>query len=341
MSIEQTHLDIVDDFQSPNDEEIERVIAYVFAHRKEAIRAFLREQALPVSGAKLALRNRIGEALDQGRFTVTALIELLDTIEGWGNQHIYLYDAPPGELQVWKSESQVRQRLEKVGYLNLFNRRRPLILPQDPTLSSIEWSPHRVRLVWVEQRKWEIRLSESDYEEDGTHYKAYEEQIARGITTFDWDLVSGQAALMIQRLPSGERYHEVKQHYEQQLEAFLHIGNFTPIAIRHSIHNIENSGEARKRQIAHETQRGSRVTYTSRSRQTDAFADPDLKKSRQALGRQTASVLGNFYWQPEPPHLDRTIHIKLYANDQRVGIFGECKEGEVKYVLSRIRHHSL
>ena len=145
---------------------------------------------------------------------------------------------------------------------------------------------------------------------------------------------------MIQRLPSGERYDVSRCVYEQQLEAMLALGNFTRLPVRRAIRSIEASGEVRKRQVAHETQRGGRASFTSKSRQLDAFEDPDLQKSRQALGGQTASVLGNFYWLPQPPYLERPIHVKLYASDRRVGIFGECTEGEVNYVLSRIRHHS-
>ena len=54
---------------------------------------------------------------------------------------------------------------------------------------------------------------------------------------------------------------------------------------------------------------------------------------------QTSSVLGNFYWIEAPPHLEQFLHVKLYATDQRVGIFGECSEAEVQYVLSRIRYY--
>lgn len=340
MSIEPTRLAIVDDFQAPTDEELHHVIDYLFAHRKEPIRLFLREKRLPVSGTKQDLRQRIREGLTQGTIVATDLIDLLDTIEGWGNQHIYLYKAPPGELSVWKSEERVRQRLEHVGHAKLLNRRRPLILPKEPTLSSIEWTPDRVRYIWVEKREWQLHLSDLDRDEGDIYYKAYQNHLARGITTFEWNLVSGQAALMIQRLPSGERYEARRCVYERQLEATVALSNFTRLPVRRAIRNLEASGEVRKRQVAHETQRGGRASFTSQSRKLDAYEDPDLQKSRQALGGQTTSVLGNFYWLPQSPSLARPLHVKLYAGDQRVGVFGECTEGEVNYVLSRIRHHS-
>ena len=204
-------------------------------------------------------------------------------------------------------------------------------------MSSVEWTKDRVRFIWVEKREWNLRRDDLDSEEDGVLYKAYEDKVARGVTSFDWNLATGQAALMIQRLPSGERYDEIRQDYEDAIEDAVHISNFTRVKITKAIKKLEKSDEVNNRQVAHETGQGGRAQFTSKSRKTDAFDDPDLKKSRDALG-QTSSVLGNFYWQEKDGKLDRQLHTKLYASDQRVGVFGECTEEEVQYVLSRIRH---
>lgn len=333
----ETDLEIIDDVQLPEGEELNRLVDYVFAHRKDAIKGFMRDEELQISGNKSVLRDRIDEALADGTIDAGGLIGLLDTIEGWGNQHIYMFKAPDGEKRVWQSEARAKKRLQKIDAEELFNHRRPLVLPDEPTLSSVEWSTDRVRFIWVEKREWNFRRDDLDCEEDGVLYKAYEDKVARGITSFDWNLNTGHAALMIQRLPTGERYDQIRQEYEEAIEDAVHISNFTRVKITTAIKKLENSDEVNNRQVAHETGQGSRAQFTSKSRKADAFDDPDLKKARDALG-QTSSVLGNFYWQPNDGNLDRQIHTKLYASDQRVGVFGECTEEEVQYVLSRIRH---
>jgi len=340
MSTEPMSLALADDCKPLSSDEIDRVVDYVFSHRKEAIKGFLKEEDLKVSGKKEVLRARVREAIDSGKTDASDLVTLLDTIEGWGNQHVYLYQAPEGETKVWKSEARAKTRLKKIDHEGLFNRRRPLVLPDEPTLSAVEWSADRVRFIWIEKREWELRRVDLDRDvtADGIRLKAYEDRIARGVTMFDWNLATGEAALMIQRLPSGERYDEIRQRYEQAIEDAVQISNFTRRDVRKAIRKIEVSNEVTKRQVSHETQRGGRISFTSKSRKADVFDDPDLKKSRKALG-QTASVLGNFYWIEAPPHLERGLHVKLYATDLRVGIFGECSEAEVQYVFSRIRHY--
>ena len=339
-----TPLELAGNHEPISSGDRDRLFQYVFSHRKAAVQDFLRERNLPIHGTKGEIQERVESQINK-EISAEDLITFLDQVEGWGNQHIYMYDAPDGEKNVWKSEAKAKARLKKMGHDELFNKRIPLVLPDKPTLSSVEWNAGRVRFIWIEKRKWTQRRE--DLDQDGSvvgvqakiSFKAYEDKVSRGITAFDWNLSTGSAALLIQRLPSGECYDEMRINYESVLEDAIHIGDFARLKITTAIKKLEKSNEVRNRQVAHETQRGGRVQFTSKARSEDAYQDPDLKSSRDALG-QTSSVLGNFYWQEKLPHLSREIHTKLYATDQRVGIFGECTEEEVQYVLSRVRYFS-
>ena len=133
----------------------------------------------------------------------------------------------------------------------------------------------------------------------GISYKAYQEQLVRGITTFDWNLVSGEAVLMIQQLPTGENYDTVRALYETEVSPILDLTTFSRRRIlAAAIRNIEKSRRGPNRKIELETRRGVTASYTSKGRKTDAYADPDLKKSREMLGGQTTSKNGNFYYLP-------------------------------------------
>lgn len=281
-------LEVVDAATPVTDEQVDQVVGYVFAHRKHAVKEFLGARNLPVSGTKEELRERVGNGLADGSVTAEDLIALLDTIEGWGNQHLYLYKSPADQMRLWKGEVTAKKRLTDAGLGELFNRRRPLVLPDAPTLSAIEWTKTRMRFVWVEKRRWDVRLEDKDKSPNaqGISYKAYEEHLARGITTFDWNLVSGEAALMIQQLPSGDNYDAVRALYETELSPILDLNTFSRRRIRAAIRNIEKSKEALNRKIELETRRGATASYTSKGRKSDAYADPDLKKSREALGGQ-------------------------------------------------------
>jgi hypothetical protein len=321
------------------DEDLKHVLDYLMAHKMEFAQRFLRERSLPFSGTKAVLRDRLKGYLDNEQVTGEELIELLNDIEGWGNQHIYLYKSPNQVIEQWRQRTAVEDRLKELGMIEQLNRRRPLILPSEPTLSTIEWTPDRIHFLWVEKRQWEERIPEEDIERDDIVWKAYRRRTSRGLTSFDWDLVSGHAMLMIQRLPRGTKYNQIRDLFEKKLEPIIELKYFERIRVSPAIQSIEESGEVRRRQLAYETLRGGRARFTSANRAMDTYADPALERAGQALGGDKAGWLGNFYWHPVPGSIERELHSKLYALDQRVGIFGDRLEQEVRYVISRIRYY--
>lgn len=211
-------------------------------------------------------------------------------------------------------------------------------MPVNPRLCSVEWAPERVRFIWVERRVWHEHLPDEDYTRDGIEFTAHRVHRGRGLIAFDWDLVSGHAALLIQRLPSGNKYKDVKAAFHLVLEPLLKLSAFEPVHISSAILKLERSQEVVRRSMEMVTGRGGKVKFTSGRQAVDAFTDPDLNNARTALGQRLAGRHANFSW-PMPADEDRKLHVKLYAPDQRLGIFGECTEQEVRHVLCRVRHH--
>ena len=332
-----------------NDEEVDQVVDYLMALNNAPIAALLKQSSLPYSNKnKTELRAEIVRGVKDGNLTKDDLLEWLDLLEGWGNQHVYLYIAPEGETKVWKSETKAKKRLEAIDSQNLFNCHLPLILPDETTLVSVQWSQARVRFIWVEKREYtnrreDLDLDNEDFEdvgdlEDSVVYKAYEEKTQRAVSSFDWNLDTGFAALMIHRLPSGEKYAQEKAEFEAAIEDAVHISNFKRVKISKAIKKIFDSSETLNRQLEEETATGGRAKLSSAGRKKGIKDDAKLTSARAALGR-TSAVSGNFYWLKNDDQLKRDIRTKLYATDQRIGIFLQCSETEVQYVLSRIRHH--
>lgn len=321
------------------DEDLSLILDYLMAHKMEFSQDFLRARELPFSGTKAQLRERLEGYVRNDQVSAGELVDLLNRIEGWGNQHIYLYQAPDPLIAPWREEESVKGRLDDHGLGKLLNRPRPLLLPEGTTLASVNWTPQRLQFVWVEKRHWEERLPGQDLAEEDIVWKAYRQRTARGLTTFDWDLIGGHAMLMIQRLHRGAQYPKVRQRFEEELEPIVDLRLFNRLRISRAIQPIEDSGEVRARQLDYETRRGGRARFTSSSPSAGTHADPDLSRADQALGQSIAGWLGNFYWLAGSSPLQQELHVKLYGFDQRVGIFGERPESEVRYVLSRIRHY--
>ncbi|HQU41450.1 MAG TPA: hypothetical protein PK867_01505, partial [Pirellulales bacterium] len=183
------------------------------------------------------------------------------------------------------------------------------------------------------KRMYREPRDDESYVEGDIEYDAYEVKQSRGIISFSCDLVTGLAELLIQRLPSGNDYLAEQRKYIDQLTDFFDVTQLTPDKISGAIKKADQAKAIRKRSSQLMTPLGYQVTYTSRSRKDDVYKDPHIQSARKALGKTVAGRLGNFYW----PILGRDVHVKLYAKDQRIGVFGECTAQEVENVLSEIR----
>lgn len=144
---------------------------------------------------------------------------------------------------------------------------------------------------------------------------------------------------MIRRLPRGTKYKEIRDKFEKTLDPMVGISQFERVRVSRAIEPVQKSGEVRQRQIAYQTLQGSKASFTSASRRGDTSNDPALQGAVNALQGKTTGVLGNFYWLPMDGSLACELHSKLYAADQRIGIFGEHEEKDVRHVISRIRYY--
>lgn len=312
----------------------------LLSHKSEFLREYLSQYGVPRSGAKADLRSRLQQGLDDGTWQTTDLLRLLEAIEGWGNQHVYLYQAPAALSAAWMDEPTVRAILARHGLEPLLNAPRLVLTPPEMTLASVAWTPHRLRVTWVQGQQCEDRLPERDVHQGPIELRAYRLSTSRRLYAFDWDLLSGNSLLMIPRMPVSRDYQKTRKLLKHQLELLIDLDQFTPVRVSRAIRRIEQSGEARCRQVSYQTARGGRLALTSSTRTQDVSIDPDMERLDALVATQTTGLLGDFFWATTAGSSEREVHTKIYGVDQRVAFLGETTEGELRYVLSRIFYHS-
>jgi len=80
-------------------EERQALVDFVLALKKTHIQDFLQRVELPKSGTKPDLRERLQEALDEGRLAYERVVEFLDSVVPWGKQHVFLYTGPRDDVR--------------------------------------------------------------------------------------------------------------------------------------------------------------------------------------------------------------------------------------------------
>jgi len=122
------------------------------------VRDFLRNKGLPISGNKSELHERIETGLEDGDITDEDLVNVLDGVLPWWKFHAYLYRGPRTVPDEWLTEDAVREHLAAHDLEELMDASIPLFLPDDLTLSSIEYVENRlVRIIAVQRREYTVR----------------------------------------------------------------------------------------------------------------------------------------------------------------------------------------
>ncbi len=341
----------------PSNHEIDRAVEYLIAYRLEVVKDLLASAGLAVSGTKATLRKRILTALADDLLSPHEIASRLDEVEGWGNQHILLYNSTGSLAAKWQDANHVKKQLKAADLQALLNSSRPIALPEEPTLSQILWTEESMRLVWVHGSQWEMRVPELDYphpdgtvapayfaktldeDEEPIIYKAYRIQPRRQVCYLDWDLVTCEAALAMPRMPKDSDYDVLQSKLFTDAERILEVTSFEPLSLNSLIKNLEKSTEVSRRDVLLTTTKRTEINFRSADRKTDAYSDPTAKDARNAIANRVAGTRGQFYWQPDGKSLDRTIHMRVYPTKQRISIHDQCTEAEVRHVLSRVRHH--
>jgi hypothetical protein len=331
-------------------EERERIIDYALKLRKDEIQKFLREQDLPVSGTKPILRQRVEEKLAAKAISYGDLVDLVDRVEPWAQQHVYLYMGPPN-ITMWRSAGFLQDLLKKHRLSKYLGSKLSLILPQKLTLSSIEHSDNIVRVTAIERRDaWE-RTEELDDEDitsegDEIEFRAFVHHAYRGIVSFEWNLRTNHAMIQISQLPSRSKYEDALARFVNLVGAWLPMHEFTPIDLGRGVSVLHTEsktapGAIRSHGIGFLSAGGRRLLGKSASPELPLLGERVVDTALETVQKNGTGFEGNFYFlgdgTPENPILGDEIHVVIIATRQRVNFPTSNGEDIVRYVLGRIR----
>lgn len=334
-------------------EERQALIDFVLALRKSHIQDFLKRIELPRSGTKPDLRERLQEALDEGRFTYEKVVDFLDSVAPWGKQHVFLYTGPRCDLQSWKDPDHIRQHLKQHRVGKLFNARLPLILPDMLTLSSIMHVDGKLRIIAVQRREYDERTPEHDDQKETENgeritLRAYMHHLSRTLVAFEWDVNANAAMLQITQLHSDTLYEEVAAEFLKLVGSWLDIKQFGVVDVRRVIrklHELEGNGqpEARSHGIQYRTLQGRQLSANSPSPHDSVLGEAVIDQAMDSMSKNGVGHLGNFYWlagtKPGPVSnpLQGDVHVIVVGDKSRINFPTPNTEDVVRYVLHRVR----
>ena len=340
----------------PTEAEIDELVSHVLALRKDYVQQLLRIARVPFSGLrKIELRDRLREAIEDGRIDPFDVARYLDEVEPGGKQHVFLMRAPVALNDPWKDSAAVRRRLRKRAELRgLLDAAIPLLMPTELQLSRIWIDERLVEIVAVEARRYTERdefYDEGGETDDGLNIelRAYVERVARSTVVLRWDTASRHASLHITQASGRggldrDYYGEIATRFAKAVSPWLEFSAFKRVNLAkalHQLHDRERSGKnvlTKSRSGRWETEDGSELRAAAASNEASFFADRRIRKAVGEVEPPASGQSGNLFWLPgDGSPLTERLHLTILAFDSRVRFMVPSSPDSVEYVLEQIR----
>jgi hypothetical protein len=161
--------------------------------------------------AKEEVKENLRAAIRAGAVTFEDLEAFLGEVEGWGNQHIYLYDASRVTgLPLWKSEAALRREAVEAGYGAAWESSGDPTFPDELALEGLSYRNGCFEFVWREKDEAWHRDDTRDkppevIDGDRYEFRAYRQELKRSVMRFVLVPATGKAGLFVQ-IPLGGRH---------------------------------------------------------------------------------------------------------------------------------------
>jgi hypothetical protein len=318
---------------SVNIKMIDQVLNSLFDHKVEHAKSLLKELDLPTEGLQKELRTELRVALINGHLSPNRVISLIREIERWGCQHIYFFKSPENLGNEWDTEAKVMAQLKEKNLLNLYTKNPKWLIPSSTCIESLSFNYPTLTISVVMPRTWNERDKSLDVFKGEMFTLGYRKRMARALSTFEWNVETGQAFLTIPQLKSGD-YSAEKSLLLATISEVLHVKSFELCKLNKAIEKTMKKDDVLIRGLGIEVATGEKLSAKSRSKKHDVFENTDVAAALSLLEGAYQND-GNFYL-PLLEDENKTFRCRMHP-DHRLSFYSQLNESEVRNVIAFIQ----
>ena len=333
------------------------ILDHLTALTNQEIRLFLKRHKIDGASAqaKDQLRKILRQSLQTRKITTKSVVDFLDEVTPWGKQHVYLYSGPAKHS--WREANWVDGHLKAHGLDHLLNAQTgKLILPDTLEIASITVTRKRLHVTairkregWVRDEGYDVTRKKGD---DGRPLwlKGYSYQVLRGITAFEWNLLTNEAFLQVTQLPTTGSYEGVADEFKKKIAPWLDLSEFKLVDLRRAVkklHELEEKGKGTAESHAADYSRlgRRRIAVRSTSTKVPLRGDRTVDGVLKLVQRDGIPRIGDFYFDGDGARTvaagdgkpEKRRHVIIMAEKGRINFATPGKEEGLRSVLTELR----
>jgi len=320
------------------------------------IKDLLRSKNIRIGNNKEEFKVNLEGAIDAGQITSADVAQWLNSVEGWGNQHVYLFNIST-TLRKELTEPKIHQRVIDSGLAPLWEADTTFAFPDQPTLTSISYIDSILRIVWHESSPGWVRAPEKDIppKDEGLdvfEYRAYRKVERRAITRFEAHVKPGIAGLFIADPIEGDEHQKAIIEAKRVIALLTNLkalekGEMDIGSISRNLDqkNVpkNNLAPAVKTQRSRLSSGAAYVEFAANSSGKAYWEEPAIQDVRKSVRAEQLQAFqgaeGVFIFQETKEGLDRPLRVQLYGKDNRIRLWAQMEAFEVWNILTQLSQY--
>jgi hypothetical protein len=309
----------------------------VLAQGNNFIKELLRKNNIAIGSTKADFERNLMQAIAEGKLTQGMVEEWLAEVEGWGNQHIYLFRPP--EI----ARTDVARLLTGSKHKKLVGQPVSYGFPTALALSAITVTPDHLSMSWHRSKSGWERAKAKDYQqEEGTEryeYRAFRERFDRSVVRFEWRFADPFCAIMVQLPHEGDEHEAAMARVWEDLKiAGIASAPLERIRLSPAFKALSRRSDGAVVQSARMMTEGGHVDLVS-TLSEGGIADVEaVRQVRRAVDDEKfAAADGMFDFRKERyEQLSRAVKVQGYGMESRIRIWVQCRREDVYLVMDII-----
>jgi len=325
---------------------IRLVKGVVLAQGNIFIKELLRSRAIRIGTTKAEFEANMVDAIERGDLRRQHIDSWLADVEGWGNQHIYLFRVSKSvrNESAWSDPEKIGAKIKAAGFTREWNSQTSLEYPPAQTLTGVYFENRALRFVWHKGLEFWVRDKGKDYREeieaDTYEFRAYRMRGDRLVTRFEVRPFDGLAAAFLQIAVEEEEHKTALEKVKATVERLWNFDEFEPLAIAKAIKALDAQALKDNTVTAHSTQLNHGEAYLKfgvRSAQSSYQDSTPVREARRAVRLASFTGMHGIFVVPTADgDAQRKARVQMFGGERRVKIASQMTAAQVWGVLGLI-----
>jgi hypothetical protein len=327
---------------------IRLVRGIVLAQGNVFIKELLRERGIRIGATKGDFENNMIAAIRTGELQRGHIEAWLSEVEGWGNQHVYIYRIPRDMRASLLDAEALERRVIGAGFQGQWKADTSLEYPPERTLTRINFADGQLSFVWHQGREFAIRKTDRDYREeiDGDVYefRAYRIRSERAVTRFVARPYDNIAAIFVQAPRDEEEHDSAISDVKTVVSRVITYDELQELAIASAIKKLDAASLDSPTIVARTTRLSSAGAYVEFASTSANLGYQDIgpvREVRQAVRpRSFVGLNGSFMLPCADRNGDtRSVRAQLYGEQRRVKLAHRMTANEVWSIIQLVKEN--